>query len=361
MTWIHDALERIKLECVPHRNYARALAQANAMLLVADGGEVICITGPSRVGKSRIAAELTKLILGKRHVEDSDLMPVVYIDAQNAAIDSTFQSKHFTFHLLQAIKHPIYGMEKTGDKWGVELARLFNDTSERTLNEALDKALMIRKTRYLIIDETHHILYSKRGPKDAAAFLDSWKCRAEKLKIVLVLVGAYPILNVLALTPHLLGRKHQLHLSRYYPVREDLLIFYQILDFYSTLLRFPPGVTSLRDWGALLYRESLGCIGLLSAWLRGSLALALADNSETLNKEHLQKARKSKFDLKNIEQEIKDGERAIMVDGDNDDAVEQVDVKAGPTSTKEPTVKKQTKVRKPFQKKPRRYAVEGRA
>ncbi len=359
MDWIDVALKQIATQCIPHREYARVLSEALSMLSIAYDGEVLCITGPSRVGKSRIASEVARLATGATDFSEDGLMPVVYVDAENVAMEGTFSSKHFTFQILQALEHPIYGVPKPDDKWGVELARLIHNTPEWTLNASLDHALKIRKTKYLCIDELHHILYARRGEAEAAAILDAWKCRARKLGLVLIFVGAYPMLKVLGLTPHLIARKHQLHLARYSMSREDLLVFYQILDFYSSFLKFPPGVTSLRDWAPLLYQETFGCIGLLLTWLRRALALAKTEGSKFLRKELVMRTRQSKAELASIASEIREGEDALRAS--ECDGVEPDVARVSSDEESIQTSKRKVKSRgRPFQRKPRRYKLGGR-
>ena len=70
-----------------------------------------------------------------------------------------------------------------------------------------------------------HILRFYGGLKAAAAFLDSLKSLAQDTKIILVLVGAYPILDALNLSPHLLGREDPIHFPRYSINKEDIVVF----------------------------------------------------------------------------------------------------------------------------------------
>ena len=352
--WTDAAIDQIKIMRIPHRNYERALAETLAALVAAAPGEVVCITGPSRVGKSKLVAEIARLVAGNHATTGDGLMPVVTVLASNCTNRGVFRTKDFAVHCLEAIQHPIYGVSKPDDPWDIARARLIENTAESTLSDAFRKGLKIRRTIYVIIDESQHVCYALGGDLEAAAILDSWKSLAAKANVVLVLVGAYPLIDVLRLCPHLLGRKHQIHLPRYYATEEDLLVFDQILDSYTAAVRLPPGVRTLRQWNDLLYPDSLGCIGLLSGWLRGGLAIAQAQNAEFLTKEHLLAARKALGDLKEIASEIAIGEQALKCRSDDEKELAPVVNTAAPESgpPKRP--------RKPFKKKPRRYALGGR-
>lgn len=355
MFWTDIATKQIKEMRIPHRNYERALSDAMSALIACAPGEVMCITGPSRVGKSRLAEDLAKLITGGQPISDG-VMPVVSIRATNCSVGGSFSTKSFTLRALAAVQHPFYGVGRGDDVWETDRFRLIERTPEGVLRPAFEHALVQRKTRYFFIDEAHHIRYARGGDWGAAAILDSWKCLAGDADIVLVLIGAYPLLNVLRLCPHLLGRKHQVHFPRYYPTRDDLLAFEQILEAYSEVLRLPSGVRSLREWNELLYPDSLGCIGLIEGWLREGLATTRSRNDKTLTKEHLQASRKALHDRVEIAGEIAQGEEALNAGPEGDIEIEKENG-AGKT---EATPKKPKRTRKPFQKKPRRYAVGGR-
>lgn len=353
MNWAQDAILGIKNLRIPHRNYERALSGTMSMLLASEPGEVICITGPSRAGKSSLAADLRNLIIGDQPLLPG-IMPVVSLTAANCSSDGAFSTKTFMLRSLNAIEHPFYSPKQGNDVWDVDWFRLIDRTSEGTFRTAFENGLETRKTQYLFIDEVQHLQYARDGYGGAAAILDSWKCLASDKKVVLVVIGAYPLLNVLLHCPHLLGRKHQIHLARYYPTRDDLLVFEQILDAYSELLRLPPGIKSLRDWNELLYPDSLGCIGLLESWLREGLATADTEQSEVLSLEHLQASRKALVEREVIAEEIAQGEQMLKMDPDKNSPTKPA---PGGTATGSQKTKRR---RKPFQKKPRRYPVGGR-
>lgn len=358
MHWTESSINEIKRMRIPHRNYERARAEAMAALVAAAPGEVVCITGPSRGGKSRLASELIKLIVGDHPIIKNGQMPVVTVLASNCTNKGVFRTKDFAVHCLEAIQHPLYGMSRPDDPWGTARARLLDNTTESTLSDAFRTALKIRGTKYVIFDESQHVCYAQGGDKEAAAILDSWKSLAAKADVVLILVGAYPLIDVLGLCPHLLGRKHQIHLPRYYATEEDLIIYDQILGAYTSVVQLPPGVRSLREWNDLFYPDSLGCIGLLEGWLRYSLAIAGTHNAEFLEKEHLLAARKTYSDLKQIAAEIFTGEKALK--RRSDDENELATVTSPVTSKPAPSSRSPKSSRKPFKRNPRRYPVGGR-
>lgn len=353
MHWTEESIGNIRGKRIPHRNYERALSDGMAALVSAAPSEVVCITGPSRVGKSRLAGELTELIAGKEPIRSDGSMPVVNLEAANCSVRGQFSTKSFTVRALEAIRHPIYGPCSSDTAWDTRRYQLLERTAEGILRPAFEFGLKHRRTRYLFIDEAQHIIYAPGGAPAAAAILDSWKCLAATTQTVLVLIGAYPLLDVLKLCPHLLGRKHQIHLPRYYSTRDDLLVFESILDGYTQLIRLPPDVGSLRRWNKLLYDDSFGCLGLLELWLRAALAVTRSRGEDVLTKDHLLAARRPLVERRGLAAEIEQGERALMVDGDG--------TAPCPSAVDTPAkdAKPQTRP-KPFQKRPRRYSVGGR-
>jgi len=350
MHWTDAAIAEIKIMRIPHRNYERALAEGVAALVAAAPGEVVCITGPSRVGKSRLASELAGLVTGDPSRMGEDLMPAVTVLASNCTNRGYFRTKDFTVHCLEAIRHPLYGVTRPDDPWGLDRARILDRIPESLLVDAFRKGLQVRKTVFVFFDETHQVRYALGGDREAAAILDAWKSLAAMAQVVLVLLGAYPLIDVLRLAPHMLGRKHQVHFPRYGINDEDLLVFDQILDAYSQVVQLPKGIQNLREWNDLLYPETFGCIGLLEGWLRDGLAKARATNAPCLMKRHLLDTRKSKGDLREIAEEIAAGERTLS---------DTIDVQRESTGVEQDHAPRHRK-RKPFAKKPRRYPIGGR-
>lgn len=342
MSWAQKAIQEIKTIRIPHKHYERALSNTLAALVASSPGEVVCLVGPSRVGKSRLAQELSTFLVGENL--NSGYQRVVIVQASNCSVDGTFSTKSFTLRCLQAIQHPFYGVGRNNDVWETDRYRLIERTPETVLRPAFEQALVNRGTKYLFIDEAHHIRYARGGAGPATAILDSWKCMAADTNVVLVLVGAYPLAEVLQLSPHLLGRKHQVHFPRYHQTRDDLLAFEQILETYSSIIQLPPGVKSLRDWNDFLYKDAIGCIGLLERWLRKGLAIAHSNGSDCLYKTCLLDTRTPTEDRKQLAVEIINGETLLEAQGE----LEELPA---------PQTAAQKRKGKPFTAKPRRYPV----
>lgn len=327
---------------INHRNWRIAYAEFFAILSMAEPGEVVCLTGPSRAGKSKLAISVSRILEGDNKFEETGLMNVVMVSAANAGPNGTFSTKSFIQRLLSVIQHPILSIGDAGLDDEFVLNKMDRST-EATLRLALERALIARNVRYLIIDEAQHASYSTRGAQAPHAVMDSWKCLAESAGVVLVMVGAYPILDIIRYSPHLIGRKHQVHLPRYRFEGDDLREFVTIIKSYEEIMSIDPTLNSLWESYEMLYEGSLGCIGLLRGWLARASALASVQGTGVTS-ELLAKTVLSESDLNAIADEIISGEDMLTTDKKNLTSPRRKNKKTG-----------KGKKTKPFQKNPRRY------
>ncbi len=323
---------------IKHRNWREACAKAFAMLTMAAPGEVVCIVGPSRVGKSELVKELVKRLCGDNDFDKTGLLPVVVVSAANTGPKGMFLTKSFTLRMLEAVRNPVYS--RSDDLDGDDLLSLrMNRTTEAIFRLALERGLIIRKTQFLIIDETQHIGYASKGAQDPCAIMDSLKCLAESAQVVLVIVGAYPILNIIEGSPHLTARMHEIHFPRYYADDTDLKEFAKILMAYEEIMDLHASASPLVKHIEMLYEGSFGCIGLLAAWLKRASAFAIAGNQKVTLK-LLEEAVLSYSSREGIANEIYTGEEKIY--GRNIELVSNI----------KETKKLKKNNSKPFQRKP---------
>ena len=150
----------------------------------------------------------------------------------------------------------------------------------------------------------------------------------------------------LARIRNMLGRKHQIHLRRYSSSNaDDVSDFASIVRAYGDRLNCPELLNNLE----VLYTGSLGCIGLLRAWLLRSAVVAnargIALNIETVRQQQLPSA-----DLREILREIEQGEGLLEID-----AVFPSKKTVGSQKKKD-----SKSGRKPFSRNPRRYSAGNR-
>lgn len=333
---------------IPHRNWKNALAEAFALASTAQPGEVISIIGPTRAGKSSLIRELFKALCGSPSSFEVGTLPFVIVDLVNDDKQASFSTKAFLHQALELVDHPIYSIKNY--EWDDErrLQRIERAT-EKTLNRALIRGLVNRKTRFLVIDEAQHIKYAGRNTMAAQGVMDALKCIALKAGVVLVLSGTYAMLPAIQGSSHLVARTHKVHLPRYYNVEEDLPEFGWILSHYDKLLTLDKSLPSILDCAELLYYGSFGCIGQVRAWLYHSSVKA-ATVGTGITEAIILDALKTEEELKSIAIEIEEGERLLGCE-------QQESLKlAG-----EVALSKKRKARpKPFQRKNIRYKPSNR-
>lgn len=328
-------LSELKVE---HRNWQTALEIAFSILTILCPGEVLFITGPSRAGKTKLKEILIELLSTGHDYSSTGYMPVVSTEAVNCSKNGSFSTKSFTKRLLNAVDHPIHGLPT------IEEIHKQDRISEDTYRQALEQALKARKVKYLFIDEAQHVRFVSKDAQGAYAVMDSWKCLAQVSGVVLVVIGAYPILDIVRNSPHMIGRRHQIDLARYKLNREDLKEFSEILKQYGDIV----GCTSLLMTNLEhMYKGSLGCIGLVRHWLIRAASLAVVRKS-LITEDILMETMPTEDDLQSISDEITHGESLLGVEDSN---IEQLNKE----------IKRRKKPSgKPFQRKADRISLDRR-
>ena len=355
--WIANAVEKIKKTSIKHPKFLAAHDELYEVLNAAEAGEVVVLVGPSRVGKSRLQGLMKSRMAKEATDADAEipLRPWVGLTATNDAVHAKFKTKPFICDALIVIQHPIYGAPLKEGDLGIERAARFEKTSEPTLRQAFERGLQVNRTRFLSVDEAHHVGHAEGGAATASQILDSWKCLAFKNQLVLVLVGAYPILNVMQLSTHMIGRELMVHFPRYrIDDKADRASFAAILKTYDEVIKLAPEIGSLTTQLDFLMRVTLGCVGHLSNLLRRALATCKAQKAEALTLKHLESAAHKVDQLHELLKEIQDGEHFMQRDAAADCNSHDVDdPEAAPLASPATTQKKIRASKRPFQAKQR--------
>jgi len=304
--------DAINTACIHHDAFEQAVLDISTRLLILTAGEVLVLLGPSRVGKSRAARQALIQTVGSFNSEKEK--SVVWIDNENSQANGEFSTRAFMLYACERINHPIYGRsEFEDDSLVMRRYALVARTPERVLRDALEKGLIGLKTKYLVIDEAHHVAYVKGGNVVAARIFDSWKCLAQKAKVILILIGSYALSGIMTLAPHLIGRQGRpLEFSRYKETNAaDIQAFRDVLKTYSEMLPWLDQGGSLLSWDQYLFEGSLGCVGHLSLWLREAVAWMVGHGHSSFTKEALEKTAVIGLHLAALAKEIQSGEMSM--------------------------------------------------
>tara|TARA_R110001599_G_scaffold295348_3_gene499525 strand:+ start:16497 stop:17540 length:1044 start_codon:yes stop_codon:yes gene_type:complete len=324
-----------------HRNWKQALSNAFNLLAYAAPGEVVCIVGPSRAGKSRLIEELQVLLGGKESDVGYNPRTCVTLEAESEGSGGAFSTKAFTYSMLEAVGHPF--TQLGGDD--IEMAARFDRTTESAMKKMLKSRFVRENVRYLFIDEAQHVKYSAAAKYAPHAVMDSWKSFAAKAKLVLVVVGTYPIINIIKNSSHLAGRTAVIQIDRYQKNKEDFEQFLSIASAYKNQLERAKDL-KLKPCIKLLHAQTFGCIGLLRLWFIAANARAHTQNLP-ITIEILKNTAHPKLFLKSIWDEISQGEKLLeTLEGES---LTPMDVEK-PTSIKQAASKS-----KPFNRNAQRY------
>ena len=182
-------------EVLEHPNYVIAMRRLSACLLMRDAGQIIVLSGPTRIGKSFLTEAIEAANPPAENYSDAvlPLRPIVRIKAINYSDGSFIDFRQFWKCALLEIKHPF--LDEAVMLNGKVLDPKRTSTDEYIL--MFQHALKVMQTKYLFIDEAQHFARAKGGKEGAARFFDMLKLFAEESGCVLILAGAFPILDVL--------------------------------------------------------------------------------------------------------------------------------------------------------------------
>jgi hypothetical protein len=206
-------------------------------------------------------------------------IPLVRIEAATTN-QGKFSTKHFTLRALEELADPV-----NIEGW----APYRRNQSETHLRIQLEQCIHYRETAFLLIDEAHHLL---RTPSQirAGEVLDTLKCLGNSTGLVTVLLGGYELLQTCFSSAHLNGRLTVIDFPPYTPERTSICEFDRILATFDSML--PQGKGDiLRDNRELIYKGSLGCIGLLAGWVTSALAEMQAQGDLQLKISHFHSTR----------------------------------------------------------------------
>ena len=225
-------------------------------LLLLPNDDIVMVVGSAGVGKSHLRRELV-VRAGRYYspVPDPRFLPVVGLEVQ---VFSDSKSHWTAFHadLQRALAHPMPSTKS-------DLARSNIITS-----------VQLRRTRVIVVDEAHHLLFGCANPERARARSEVIKSLSQKSAAKIVLLGTYALIPLLATSAQLARRNGVVHFKRYRDVSsEDQDGFCRLLGFLDQecepLLRF-----SLEEHAAYVYDGCAGLVGQLHNWLENALSIA---------------------------------------------------------------------------------------
>ena len=279
--------------------------------------KVILIAGPTGVGKTTLASTLHKRIslqYAEQMKAEQDFVPIMKVNAI-APNGASFNWKDFYIRILDLAVEPLIDRKVIVPRQ----MDLFPESpksivSPRTVGDELRRAveacLRRRRTKYLIIDEAHHILMVN-NPKRLEFQFEALKSLAIETKATIVLVGTYRLLDIRDQSGQLVRRSEIIHFPRYDHRQADEKVgFVQALNTLAGRLpldEFP----NLQEHAEKFYHRTVGCVGILKEWLSRAYARHLEIGNKRFDWDFIEKFALSVKALETIAEEALLGEEKL--------------------------------------------------
>ena len=181
------------------------------------------------------------------------------------------------------------------------------ESSLAALRESLEKMLVHRNVRLLVIDEAVHLLRFE----GYAAVMDTLKSLADVHYAKILVIGSYDLFDLITNYGAVVRRGEILHYKRYrIDSQKDKVEFHNAV--VKLQAKWPckeiPNFAAISD---VLMEVSLGSIGLLKALMLSALGAQIKGKNEAWDAMYLKKAAKSIKLLKKISDETLAGEEKL--------------------------------------------------
>lgn len=252
---------------------------------------VLIFTGPTGVGKSTLTRAACNRILEyykKQMIAEPDFVPLATISAVPPNSNG-FSWKDFYIRLLSGQHEPLVDRKLLLPRQpsllpghGLGEKYLENSVAD-SLRRAVEEYCRHRRTRFLVIDEAHHMLLVNNQQRLECQF-ECLKSLTIQTGVTILLTGTYRLLDILEQSGQLTRRSQVIHFPRY-DVRhkEDRTDYQKVLGFFETeLSKYIPA--SLIAESEYFYSKSAGCVGILKDWLCSVLEYALTEKAQKIDR-----------------------------------------------------------------------------
>lgn len=315
---ISNSVAEFEAVRIKHTAYENAFNRAWSLATRGHQSRVVIVTGPSGVGKSTMGESLYKKALISAQTEmkaDPSIVPAVLVTAV-APHGKAFNWKDFFIRALLQLREPL--VEKK--MWVPEqLTLLGGDLPMKIggdhlypelLRRAMENAMKYRRTRYLFIDEAHHILLC-RDEKQLAFQFETLKSLADMSDATIVLLGTYKLLMIRDSSAQLMRRSQIVHFPRYdFRSKDDRQAFKSVLAMFANKLATPIESELAKDV-TYFFAKTAGCIGILRDLLRDALYEAIDCKAEKITREIVESVAQTNKALQTIIEEAALGELAL--------------------------------------------------
>ena len=291
---------------VAHSRHDEVLKEVEASLELND--RVTVLVGPTGVGKSNLLARL-EASARNRFAKAPQVggIPYMHVDAMPPQ-HADFRWPGFFHSVL------VQADEVLPDRKRLPQPRA--KTSE-ALQRSAFTVLQQRRPLIFCIDEAQHMSFASKPQTQRRTFA-LVKQLASECPVPILMAGTYQLLDFIQLDGQTARRFHHIPFRPYRYESDDLRSFLAAAKYLLEKCPVRHHVDLQRDRD-LLFRGSVGSVGILKTWLDRALARCLRE-STTLTREVLVASREANGKLQTIAQEYARGEQRLrQLDGDEDE------------------------------------------
>lgn len=183
------------------------------------------------------------------------------------------------------------------------------------LRESFESALRHRRPVVVMLDDAQRFA-RVTGSRKLSDQQDVIQSLADEADVLFILLGTYQLTQFIGLSGQLARRTTTVHLPRYRIAEPaEANAFLSVLDNFQRHLPLerPPDLLAQHD---LLYRRSVGCVGILKDWLTKALWLAGQSRSQSITLELLKKTAPDVASCHTIPTEAAEGELLLDINSD---------------------------------------------
>lgn len=289
-TTAKEVLADFKAYLFKHPTAASTFSELTTALAADASPQVIIFTGPTGVGKSTLVRAACNRLVQQYHSQmamEPDFVPVATISAVPPNGNS-FSWKDFYIRLLTEQHEPLVDRKLLLPRQTILVpgqpmsASGLEHSVADALRRAVEEYCRRRRTKYLVIDEAHHLLLVG-NPQRLECQFECLKALTIQTGVTIVLTGTYRLLDILDQSGQLTRRSQVVNFNRYDRRRpEHRVAFRKILaNLEARLSEYIP--TQLQDNADYFYRKCAGCVGILKDWLMRCLEAALGEGAPTID------------------------------------------------------------------------------